>query len=90
MVNANALAPEVSLTYKQFVMGLQPCRQAGVDDLSVQLTHHVEERNAPVVTWVLLITILEDVDNIPSAPMPWYEFCAPQGLHEPSKHAQDG
>ena len=43
MINTAALAPEASLAHMQPVMGVQPCRQAGVYNLSVQLTHHIQQ-----------------------------------------------
>lgn len=89
MVNTAALAPKASLAHTQPVMGVQPCRQAGVNDLSVQPTHQVKQRDAPVVPRVLLIALLEEADNFPETLLPRY-LCGPQGLHEPSKHVQDG
>ena len=90
MVNTTALAPEAGLAHMQPVVGVQPCRQAGIYDLSVQLTHHVQQRDAPVVTRVLLVALLEEVDNVPGMPVSQYHLCGPQGLHKHSKHVQDG
>ena len=41
-----------------------------------------------VITRVFLITLLEDVDNVPRASLSWHQLRGLQGLHEPSKHVQ--
>ena len=90
MIYTAALTPEASLADMQPVMRVQPCGEAGVYHLCVQLTHHIQERDAPVVTRVLLITLLEDVHNVSRAPRHRHQLRGPQGLHEPSKHVQEG
>ena len=46
MINAAALAPEASLIRMQPATGVQPCRQAGVDDHGVHLSYHIQQGDA--------------------------------------------
>ena len=92
MVNATALAPKASLAYMQSVMGVQPCRQAGVDYLSVptMLRSMMPLKGDKKDPESFLSPFLKMFTISPGATVPRYKVCAPHGLHEPSKHVQDG
>ena len=69
-----ALALEASLAHMQPVMRVQPCEQAGVDDLQgpswFTICHHLKQCDAPMVIGIFRVALLEDAVNVPVAPMP--------------------